>query len=282
MSKILIIGNRGMLGQELTKNFQKDYEVIGMDYDIFDITNEKMVMEKISEIKPNLVINAAAYNNVDLAEQKEEEFAKAKLVNGQAVGFLGNACLENKATLIHYSSDYVFRGDDKNGYAEDAIVDPINKYGESKALGEEFLKKSGVNFYLIRLSKLFGPAGGGKKSFVDTMIDLVINQEKKELKLVDEEFSCPTYSYDLVNFTRKLWEEKTPFGIYHGANSGACTWYEFALEIFKQKGLTVSCFPVPASEFPRPAKRPAFSELLNAKMPKQRHWTEALADYLER
>ncbi|HSR89193.1 MAG TPA: dTDP-4-dehydrorhamnose reductase [Candidatus Udaeobacter sp.] len=280
MSKILVIGNRGMLGQELVKNFQKDYEVIGLDYDAFDITNEKIVKEKINEIKPSLVINAAAYNNVDLAEQKEEEFAKAKMVNGLAVEYLAAVCLENKITIVHYSSDYVFRGDNKNGYVEDAPTDPISKYGESKALGEMLLQNSGANFYLIRLSKLFGPAGGGKKSFVDTMIDLVVNQGKKELKLVNEEFSCPTYSADLVNFTRKLWEDKLPFGIYHGANSGACTWYEFSLEIFKQKNLAVNCIPVAATEFPRPAKRPVFSELLNTKMPKQRDWTEALADYL--
>lgn len=270
-----------MLGQELMKAFQKNHEVIGADYDIFDITNENTVREKINEIKPDLIINAAAYNNVDLVEQKEEELSKANLVNGQAVGYLAAACLENKVTLVHFSSDYVFRGDNKDGYAEDAPTDPISKYGESKALGESLLQKSGANFYLIRLSKLFGPAGSGKKSFVYTMIDLVVSQGKKELKLVNEEYSCPTYSADLINFTRTLWEEKHPFGIYHGANSGACTWYDFGLEIFKQKGLEVNCIPVAADEFPRPAKRPAFSELINTKMPKQRHWAEALADYLK-
>ena len=280
MSRVLIIGSKGMLGQELVKAWQKDHEVIGADYGTFDITNEKIVGEKINEIKPELIINAAAYNNVDLAEQKEEEFAKAKMVNGQAVGYLSGACARNKVTLIHYSSDYVFRGDNKDGYNEDAPVEPISKYGESKALGELFLQKSGANFYLIRLSRLFGPAGGGKKSFVDTMIDLVANQGKKELKLVNEEYGCPTYSKDVINFTRALWEESRPFGIYHGANSGACTWYDFGLEIFKQKQLEVNCIPVASDEFPRPAKRPAFSELLNTKMPKQRHWTEALADYL--
>ena len=270
-----------MLGKELEKTFQTDCEVIGADYDTFDITDEKIVREKINEIKPNLIINAAAYNNVDLIEQKEEEFAKAKMVNGQAVGYLAGACAVSNITLVHYSSDYVFRGNNKDGYAEDAPVDPISKYGESKALGESFLQKSGANFYLIRLSKLFGPAGGGKKSFVDTMIDLVVSQGKKELKLVNEEYSCPTYSQDLINFTRALWQEGRPFGIYHGANSGACTWYDFGLEIFKQKRLEVNCLPVSADEFPRPAKRPAFSELLNTKTPKQRHWAEALADYLK-
>lgn len=281
MSKVLIIGSKGMLGQELVKSFQRDHEVIGVDYNTFDITNEEIVREKIDAIRPKLIINAAAYNNVDLIELKEEEFAKAKMVNGQAVGYLAGACAKNNITLVHYSSDYVFKGDNKEGYAEDAPVDPISKYGESKALGELLLQKSGANFYLIRLSRLFGLAGGGKKSFVDTMIDLVANQGKKELKLVNEEYGCPTYSQDLINFTRALWEEDQPFGIYHGANSGACTWYDFGLKIFKQKQLEVNCIPVASNEFPRSAKRPAFSELINTKMPKQRHWAEALADYLK-
>lgn len=281
MSRVLIIGSKGMLGQELVKAFKKDHEVIGQDYDTFNITDEKSVNEKINQIKPNLVINAAAYNNVDLVEQKEEEFTKAKMVNGQAVGYLAGACLENNSTLIHYSSDYVFKGDNKEGYAENAAVNPISKYGESKALGELLLQKSGANFYLIRLSRLFGSAGGGKKSFVDTMIGLVVDQDRKEFKLVNEEYSCPTYSKDLIDFTRTLWEENQPFGIYHGANTGACTWYDFGLEIFKQKQLEVNCIPVASDEFPRPAKRPAFSELINTKMPKQRHWKDALADYLK-
>lgn len=281
MSKVLLIGNKGMLGQELSREFKEEHEVIGVDYDVFDITNEEMVSQQIESLKPDLVINAAAYNNVDLMEQKEEEFFKAKLVNGEAVGYLAAACAKNKITLVHYSSDYVFKGDDKNGYDENAPVDPVNKYGVSKALGELFLKNSKADFYLIRLSRLFGPPGGGKKSFVDTMIDLVVNQGKKELKLVNEEFSSPTYSKDLAQFTRLLWEEKKPFGIYHGANSGACTWYEFALEIFKIKELDVKVNPVSSVEFPRPAKRPMYSELLNTKLPKQRHWTMALAEYLK-
>ena len=235
MSKILVIGSEGMLGQELVNEFKKNHEVIAVDYDTFDITNEQSVKEKISEIKPELVINAAAYNNVDSAEQKDEEFEKAKLVNGYAVGFLAKACAENKITIVHYSSDYVFKGNNEDGYNEEAKPEPASKYGESKFLGELELQKSGAYYYLIRLSRLFGSPGGGKKSFVDTMIDLVENQGKKELKLVNEEKSCPPYSKDLVVFTRSLWEESEPFGIYHGANDGTCTWYEFALEIFKQK-----------------------------------------------
>ncbi len=280
MSKVLVIGSKGMLGQELVNEFKKNHEVIAVDFDIFDITNERSVMEKIVEIKPELVINAAAYNNVDLIEQKEEEFEKSKLINGYAVGFLAKACAENKITMVHYSTDYVFRGDNKDGHNEEATSEPISKYGESKRLGELELQKSGAHCYLVRLSRLFGPPGGGKKSFVDTMIDLVANQGKKELKLVNEECSCPTYSKDLVVFTKALWEENQPFGIYHGANSGACTWYDFALEIFKQKNLEVNCIPVASFEFSRPAKRPAYSELINTKMLNQRNWKEALVDYL--
>ena len=153
-----------------------------------------------------------------------------------------------------------------------------------QAPDDKILKLTTDKFYLIRLSRLFGLAGESamtKKSFVDIMLDLVINKNKKELDLVDDEKSCPTYAPDLAKFTKKLIEEKKPFGIYHGANSGVCTWYEFAKEIFKIKNLAVKCNPVPADKFPRPAKRPNFSELINTKVNKQRNWQEALREYLE-
>lgn len=281
MSKILITGSKGMLGQELVKEFRnRGHEVFGYDQDDFDITNQATVLERIKNIAPDLVINAAAYNGVDKIEENMGDCILAEEVNGHAVGYLAKACLSVGAPLVHYSSDYVFAGDRRAGYAEDDGLSPINKYGETKAEGETLLRQSGVKYYLIRLSRLFGPAGGGKKSFVDMMLDLA-QQGRKEFKVVDEERGCPTYGKDLARFTRMLWEEKKPFGIYHGANTGACTWYEFALEIFKIKGLDAKVAPVSSAEFPRPAKRPAYSELLNTKLPKQRHWMLALEEYLK-
>jgi dTDP-4-dehydrorhamnose reductase len=147
----------------------------------------------------------------------------AEEINGTAVGKLAQICKDLGIILVHYSSDYVFKGDNPAGYDEDSFTDPVDKYGETKVLGEKLLKSTTDKFYLIRLSRLFGKAGESemaKKSFVDVMLDLVINKGKTELDLVDDEKSCPTYSYDLAKLTRHLVEKQLPFGIYHGVNSG--------------------------------------------------------------
>jgi len=209
----------------------------------------------------------------------------AKKVNGEAVGNLAEICDKENIILIHYSSDYVFYGDNKDGYDENSNINPIDKYGETKALGEKLLQENTDKFYLIRLSKLFGKPAiveGAKKSFVDTMIWLVTEVKKDHLDLVDEEISSPTYAPDLAKFTKSILEEKKEFGIYHGANSGVCSWYEFALEVFKIKNIKIDTTPVSGDKFPRPAKRPIYSELLNTKISKQRTWQEALRDYLKK
>ncbi len=283
--KILILGSKGILGQELVKEFsQNGYSVFGLDKDAVDITNVSQVQKILEEKKPHAVINAAAYNAVDKIEESPEAFESAKIINGVAVGNLARLCRARDILLVHYSSDYVFAGNNKAGYTEDADSKPINKYGESKLLGEKLLQENTDKFYLIRLSKLFGRAGAGegtKKSFVDTMIWLATEGGKTRLDVVDEEISSPTYAPDLAKFTRILIEQKMPFGFYHGANSGTCGWYEFARKIFELKNIKISINPVAGDVFPRPAKRPAYSALLNTKMPPQRNWAEALREYLQ-
>lgn len=280
--KVIILGSKGMLGKALREEFS-DSEVFCFDKEDLDIVDEKVVRNKLLEIKPEVVINATAINAVDNIESDTSLYKIAKEVNGLAVGNLAKVCKELDIILVHYSSDYVFAGDNKNGYTEDSPVQPINKYGETKALGEKMLMENTDKFYLIRLSRLFGLTGESemaKKSFVDIMLDLVLNKNKTELDLVDDEMTCPTYAPDLAKFTKKLLLENKSFGIYHGVNNGACTWYEFAKEIFQIKDLEVKCNPVSAGKFPRPAKRPNFSELINTKIDKQRKWQEALKDYL--
>lgn len=281
--KILILGYKGMLGQALVEEFKKDYEIITWDKEDLDICDFELVKNKISEISPEIIINTTAINAVDKIEESEDFFELAKKVNGEAVGNLAEICNEKKIILVHYSSDYVFYGDNKNAYKEDAKINPINKYGETKALGEKLLQEKTDKFYLIRLSKLFGKpaiAEGAKKSFIDMMIWLATEGEKDHLDLVDEENSSPTYAPDLAKFTRKILEEKKEFGIYHGTNTGVCSWYELALETFKIKNIKIDTTAVSGDKFPRPAKRPVYSELLNTKMPKQRSWQEALREYL--
>jgi len=276
--KILIIGSKGMLGQDLTKVFSGQRLAL-WDRREIDITDEEQVLKKIKKEKPEIVINAAAYNDVDGCERN---FDLARDVNGFAVGYLAKAAKEIDAILVHYSTDYVFEGTKKEGYKENDQPKPQSNYAKSKYLGEKELQKNAGNFYLIRTSRLFGrPAmsATAKKSFVDKMLEL--SKMRDNLEAVNEEHSNPTYASDLAKQTKYILDNKLPFGIYHVVNEGACTWYEFAREIFKIKNIDIKLMPVKANKFPRLAKRPAYSSLLNARLPKMRSWQKALAEYLK-
>lgn len=282
MKRILIIGNLGMLGQQLEKVFSAvaRHEVTGWDRGDIDITDALAAREKIIALKPEIIINAAAYNNVDKAETDDKELAMK--INGEAVETLADIANELGAVLAHYSSDYVFAGDKKMGYKEIDEPNPISAYGESKLAGEKAARRAHAH-YLIRTSRLFGaPAAspGAKKSFVDVMLALA--KDKKEFDLVDEEWSSPTYVVDLARRTKEIIEAPEPYGLYHLANSGACTWYGFGKEIFSVAGLKdVVTRPVPSCNFPRPAKRPQYSELVSMKLCPLRPWQDALKEYIE-
>lgn len=278
--KVLIIGAKGMLGQELAREFSGNgYEVLTWDKEEIDITKKDLVLEKIKSARPEIIINSAAYNAVDKIEEGEREFADQ--VNGYAVGNLSLTAEVVGAILVHYSTDYVFEGKEIDGYKEDDEPRPQSIYAASKRLGEEQLRNK--KYYLIRTSRLFGkPATseGAKKSFVDAMLKCA--EEKDCLELVDEELSSPTYVFDLARRTREIIEWKKPFGIYHATNEGSCTWYGWGKKAFELSGKNVKLIPVAAERFPRPAKRPKYSVLLNTKLPPMRKWEEALADYLKK
>lgn len=278
--KVLIIGAKGMLGQELAKEFSENgYDVLAWDKDEIDIIKKDSVLLKIKAAKPEIIVNAAAYNAVDKIEEGEKELADA--VNGYAVGNLSEAAGAVDALLIHYSTDYIFEGTVIEGYKEDARPNPQSVYANSKLLGERQLKNK--KYYLIRTSRLFGkPAlsARAKKSFVDAMLKLA--GEKSEIEIIDEEFSSPTYVVDLAKRTRIIFESGEPFGIYHVTNSGGCTWYGWAKKIFELSGKNIRLVPVAADKFPRLAKRPKYSLLLNTKLSPMRKWEDALADYLKK
>ncbi len=280
--RILVLGKSGMLGQELMKVFTHD-DVIGFDRSELDITDQEEVFEKFMTIAPDVVINATGFTQVDLAEEEEEI---AELVNGYAVGILAKASRETGATFVHFSTDYVFGGDKENGYDETDALQPLNAYGRSKALGEQLLveemellrdEKDQEGFYfLIRTSWLWGKHG---KNFVDTM--LALGQQKKELKVVNDQHGKPTFAADLAQQVKWLVNSREyPSGIYHITNEGATTWYDFAKEIFRQAGLKVKVTPCSSDEYPRPAVRPQWSVLKNNLLPPLRSWKEALAEYL--
>lgn len=277
--KVLIIGAKGMLGQELVQEFSgNSYEVSMWDKEEIDITKKDLVLEKIKSARPEIIINAAAYNAVDKIEEREKDFAD--LINGYAVGNLSEAAGIIGAIFVHYSTDYVFDGKEIDGYREDAMPGPQSVYADSKLLGEQQIKNK--KYYLIRTSRLFGKQAqsvGAKKSFVDVMLKCA--EEKDCLELVDEELSSPTYVRDLARRTREIIEWKKSFGIYHATNEGSCTWYGWAKKIFELSGKNIKLVPVGADRFPRSAKRPKYSVLLNTKLPPLRKWEEALEDYLK-
>lgn len=283
MKSVLILGAKGMLGQALGVEFSASgWTVTGHDREELDVTDFVAVAQKLAELKPDLVINSVAINAVDKIETEPDFFAAAELINTKVPGELARLCKIQNSTFVHYSSDYVFAGDNESGYVEDAPFAPLNKYGYTKAAGEVAVQNVGGKYYVIRLSKLFGmPAvsEGAKKSFVDTMLGLAVGG-KTEFEVVDDESSSPTYAPDLAHLTRELVESNKEFGVYHGANSSACTWYEWAKEIFAIKKLAVEVRPVSVSAYPRPAARPHASILLSTKMPTQRSWQEALQEYL--
>ena len=211
----------------------------------------------------------------------EENGELAMAINGYAAGNLARIAREIGVVIIHYSTDYVFEGNKKEGYAEHDAPNPQSAYARSKFLGEQEVQKYADRYYIIRLSRLFGqPAKseGAKKSFIDVMLKLAA--ERDSLDIVDEELGNPTYAPDLARRTKNIIENRLPCGIYHAANEGVCTWHEFAKEAFKIKNISIKTNPVPAGKFPRPARRPQYSSLLNTKLPPMRKWQEALREYL--
>ncbi len=282
---ILILGGQGNLGTQLTKIFSQDYRVISWDKEDIDVLDFELLKDKILELSPRLIINTVAFNAVDLCEEKES-FSLALRLNSELPGVLADLALKIGAVLVHYSTDYVFNGtEDKQFFLESETPNPINKYGESKFLGEIELKKRekrGLNYYLIRTSKLFGPPGqslGAKPNFFEIMSFLA--SENKDLTVVNEELSCFTYTPDLAAATKRLWELKVPFGDYHLVNENPCTWYEALLEFFNNQKIKVNIRAVRSEDLLRAARRPKFSVLKNSKLKKLRPFNQALLDYLE-
>ena len=258
--KTLILGANGMLGYDLQKIFP-DAVARGRD---LDITDEALVSTSIQELNPDLVINVAAYTDVDGCEDNPEI---AFRVNGKALEYIAKACSKTEATLVHYSTDYIFDGS-KEGCVESGQPSPINAYGESKLLGETNVMKNMDDYRIIRTSWLFGVHG---KNFVETMLHL--SGEMDTVKVVNDQFGKPTYTADLARKTAEI-VGLAP-GIYHITNAGICSWYEFAAAVIDNVS------PCSSDDFVRKAKRPRYSVLTNTKTTPMRHWSDALKEYIE-
>lgn len=267
--KVLVTGANGMLGQDLCPILEDvGAFVIETDVDTLDITNGVVVKNVLTDVRPDLVIHCAAYTNVDKAE---EDFETAYKINALGTENLAKSCNELDIPIVYISTDYVFDGAEKKLLNPDSCTNPINNYGKTKLAGENAIQKYCKKYYIARTSWLYGIHG---KNFVETMLSL---KDKEELKVVDDQIGCPTWTVELANGILKLLQK--PYGIYHVCGSGQTSWYGFANEIFKQSGLTVNLKPCVTEEFPRPAKRPKFSAMENEGI--CRNWQVALRDYLQ-
>ena len=270
MTKILVTGAKGMLGQDLCPILQDEgFDVTETDVDTLDITDYDMVKDVLSDKKPAIVIHCAAYTNVDKAE---EDIETATKINVKGTENLAKVCGENNIKLVYISTDYVFDGTKGEAYKPDDKTNPINNYGLTKYQGEEAVRKYCKEYYITRTSWLYGIHG---KNFVETMLSLA---DKPELKVVDDQIGCPTWTVELANGIVELIEDDAEYGIYHVCGSGITSWYGFAKEIFELSGLKVNLKPCATDEFPRPAKRPHYSAMDNAGL--CRDWKAALKDYM--
>ncbi len=276
--KILILGAQGNLGHELMGVYS-DLNPTGWDKDELDITDEQMVFDKIAAFAPDVVYNCAAYNAVDKAEEDRET---ADTLNGYAVGYIAKACKAAGAILVHYSTGQVFPGTNPEGYSEDDSTNPVNAYGRSKLLGEMEAQENWDKVYIFRTCWLYGKSGPGqanKKSFIDLMLEKANAGE--EIKVVDDEIGCPTYTLDLAQASRAVLEEAKPFGTYHLVNSGSVSRLDWARQIFSIRKLDVKTTPIKGMTLVRPAKRPHYEILNNTKFLEIRPWTEALEEFME-
>lgn len=271
---ILVVGANGMLGHDLMDLL--DGEVRGIDLPDIDITSLESVQEVMESLRPRLVVNAAAYTDVDGCESNTE---LAMQVNGEGVAFLAMASRSIGAKLVHVSTDYVFDGAKGSPYLEDDPTGPLSVYGESKLAGE-MNARFNPDHLVVRTQWLYGLHG---KNFVETMLRLAA--EKDELAVVDDQIGSPTWTVDLALAIKALVEHDRT-GIYHAVNSGFCSWNGFAQAIFEESGLSVKVNPLTTEQLNRPARRPLYSTLDCAKLGndacfKPQHWREALKAYLK-
>ena len=288
MNKILVTGSEGMLGRALIRSLDGHDSVQTIGTDLLskehklDIVDANQVSGFIKGIMPNIIIHAAAYTDVDGCEKHHE---RAHAVNAKGTKNIAQAARDTNAFLVHISTDYVFDGEKNTPYIESDTTNPIGVYGKSKLAGEEAIRDMLDNYLIIRTSWLFGRDG---KNFVDSILKKA--EAGECLKVVDDQYGCPTYTEDLSFAITKLL--LTTYNlqlttIIHITNSGPTTWYEFAKEILQQKGISnVELSPASSDEIARPAKRPKLSVLDNKEYIKITGqalppWQDALRRYLE-
>ncbi|HUU68254.1 MAG TPA: dTDP-4-dehydrorhamnose reductase [Planctomycetota bacterium] len=280
MKTILVVGGRGMLGTDLVSLLRSDAAVNAASADIgeIDITDAGSIGRCLDSVRPDAIINCAAFTNVDACETQEQA---AHAVNALGPELLAKACAPRGIRLLHVSTDYVFDGTKAEPYLPDDPPNPSSAYGRTKLAGEQAVAANCPDHLIVRTAWLYGTHG---KNFVHTMLRLA--KEKPELRVVSDQVGSPTFTRDLAGLLARL-AHCNATGITHATNSGRCSWFEFACEIVKLAGLSTPVRPIPSSEYPTSTRRPAFSVLDCSRTERLagvriRHWRDALAEFLRR
>ncbi len=289
--KLLLVGGNGMLAGKIAAVAPPDYKITAVDLPDFDLTDKAQVLAYVDDLRPGIIVNCAAFTNVDGCETEQ---TLADQVNGVAVGYLAEAAKSVDAVLVHISTDYVFDGEKSTPYLEDDQTNPQSVYGHSKLSGEQAVLASGLQkYFIVRTSWLYGPGGN---NFVETIIRL--SKDRTELGIVADQIGSPTYTGDLANAIFNILETSTspqppvptPFGVYHFSNEGQCSWYEFAKEIVslaEKNGETLKIEkinPINTEDYPLPARRPKYSVFSKKKYSQVTgklvpNWKEGLVNY---
>lgn len=284
MKRIMITGASGQLGKALIKclddgNKYKLY-LLGFSHTdesiaSLDISDQAAVDTYIDECQPGIIINCASMTAVDLCESEQD---KAYRLNALGAKYLALAAQRNEAKLLHISTDYVFDGKASHPYNEEDMPNPISVYGKTKLAGEEFVRQCCLRHFIIRTAWMYGEG----KNFVRTMLSLV--ERSNKIRVVADQVGTPTSASELAGVITYLMETEA-YGIYHASCEGFTSWYEFALNIFKEAGINVEVEPITTAEYPTAAKRPAYSVLDNKAL-RERHglimadWKDALHAYM--
>lgn len=277
--KVLVTGYKGQLGYDVVNELEKrGHEAIGVDIEEMDITDAASVEKVITETAPEAVIHCAAYTAVDAAEENEE---LCRRVNAEGTEHIAKVCGRLGLKMMYISTDYVFDGQGERPWEPDDPRDPMNVYGQTKYEGELAVEKYVEKFFLVRIAWVFGVNG---KNFIKTMLRL--GEERGAVGVVSDQIGSPTYTYDLARLLVDMIETEQ-YGRYHATNEGVCSWYEFAVEIFRQAGMDqVKVTPLTTAEFGAKAIRPMNSRMSKDKLDEKGFermpsWQDALGRYLK-
>lgn len=276
--RVLVTGVKGQLGYDVMNELKKrGHTGIGVDIEEMDITDPAACEKVITEANVEAVIHCAAYTAVDAAEDNAELCTR---VNGYGTENIASVCEKLNLKMMYISTDYVFDGQGTRPWEPDDERHPLNVYGQSKYEGELAVTKHVKKFFIVRIAWVFGVNG---KNFIKTMLRL--GKERGAVSVVSDQIGSPTYTYDLAVLLVDMIETEK-YGFYHATNEGLCSWYEFAVEIFRQAGMDVKVTPVSSEEYPAKAKRPFNSRMSKEKLTangfrKLPTWQDALGRYLK-